>query len=267
MRVAVLQHLPQYLAVDANLDAVDRMLSGIDADLVVLPEFFATGYFFHSTEDARSVAEALPGGRTTDRMIDWARRSGAVIVGGLVEICSDRLYNSAAIVGPEGPVGRYRKLHLYFEEKIHFEPGNLGLQVFDVTDRAGNAYRLGVMICFDWYYPEAARTLALAGADVIAHPANLVRRDCPRAMPVRALENHVFTATADRVGTESKSGETLSFIGQSRICSPRGEVLAELGTDETGVAVAEIDAADARARRITEHNDLFADRRVDAYIL
>ena len=141
----------------------------------------------------------------------------------------------------------------------------MGFPVFDVQDRAGQPYRLGVMVCFDWYFPEAARSLALGGADVVAHPSNLVRKDCPRSMPIRALENHVFTATANRIGEESNGQETLTFVGQSLICDPGGEVLAQAGRDETAWVVAEVDPTDARDRQITAHNHLLHDRRPEAY--
>ncbi len=267
MNVSVLQYSPEYLAVERNLNCVEGMLVEADTDLLVLPELFATGYFFRSTEDVRSVAEPVPDGPTTARLQEWARQLGCVIVAGLPELCSNKLFNSAAVVGPEGLVGRYRKLHLYYQEKLHFSPGNCGVPVFDVTDRAGTSYRLGVMICFDWYYPETARSLALGGADLIAHPSNLVRRDCPRAMPVRALENHVFTVTANRVGSEMSDGETLEFIGQSLICSPDGDVLAAMDRERAGIATASVDPLVSRSRTVTPHNDLFLDRRTDAYVL
>ena len=97
------------------------------------------------------------------------------------------------------------------------------------------------MICFDWFFPESTRTLALGGADVIAHPSNLVLPHCPEAMPIRALENGVFTATANRIGTESNGRESLTFIGRSRICSPRAEVLAEATPTDATTIRAEID--------------------------
>lgn len=265
MNVAYLQYEPAYLDVEANLDRVDALLEGLDADLVVLPELFASGYYFRSPEDARSVAEPVPGGPTTRRVEAWSTRSGAVFVAGLPEQAGDALYNSAIVATPDGYLGTYRKVHLYFEEKIHFAPGDSGLRVFEVTDRAGVAYRLGVMICYDWYYPESARTLALRGADLIAHPSNLVRPNCPRAMPIRALENHVYTVTANRIGTEHSGGESLTFIGQSEICSPTGEILQRAAVDEEELGVVALDPLTARDRRTTAHNDLFADRRPDLY--
>jgi predicted amidohydrolase len=199
-----------------------------------------------------------------------ARATGTTLVAGLAERDAEgRLFNSAVVVAPGGLVATYRKVHLYFEEKQHFAPGDLGFPVVRATARDGTAYRLGVMICFDWYYPEAARTLALKGADVIAHPANLVRPDCPRAMPIRALENHVFAVTANRTGREVKGGATegpaLAFTGQSQVCSPRGEVLLRAPRTGDHVGVVAFDPAEARDRRLTPHNDLLADRRPEHY--
>ena len=131
--------------------------------------------------------------------------------------------------------------------------------------RDGTPYRLGVMVCFDWYFPEAARTLALRGADVIAHPSNLVLPHCPDSMPIRARENHVFAITANRHGQEQKEGETLTFIGMSEVCAPSGTILqrAEQSSDEIGVV--EFDPHEARDRDLNDHNDVLADRRPDVY--
>jgi predicted amidohydrolase len=263
--IQLIQHNPAYLQPSNNLDRIEGLVPSLDADLVVLPELFATGYFFRTTADAESVAESVPGGRTVARLEQWARATGATFVAGMVERDGPRLYNSAVVVTPRGWLGTYRKVHLFYQEKLHFQPGNLGFPVWTVTDRAGKAYRLGVMICFDWYFPEAARSLALGGADVIAHPSNLVRQDCPRSMPIRALENHVFTATANRIGSETNGDEHLTFIGRSLLCDPRGQVLASAGPDEEVVIGAEVDPFEARNRRITALNDLFDDRRPDTY--
>ncbi|MDX1741720.1 MAG: nitrilase-related carbon-nitrogen hydrolase [Rhodothermales bacterium] len=267
MRISALQYDPVYLDVSRNLDSVEEIIESLQTDLLVLPEFFATGYFFRSTEDVRSVAEPIPNGPTADRLTAWADRIGGTIVAGLPELDGPTVYNSAVVVNNSGVIGKYRKVHLFYEEKLHFRPGDLGLPVFDVVNRDLSEYRLGLMICFDWYYPEAARTLALAGADVIAHPSNLVRKDCPRAMPIRALENHVFTVTANRTGREVRDDESLTFIGQSLICGPEGEVLGQLGPEESGLLHVEINPATAANRQITKHNDLFVDRRPDSYRL
>lgn len=265
MIVKYLQYAPTYLKGEQNLSRVEELLSGIDADLIVLPELFQSGYFFQSAADLRSVAEPVPGGVTTQRVREWARQSGAVIVAGLAEEEGGNVYNSAVLVRPDGTTETYRKVHLFYEETTLFTPGDLGFGVFDVETRAGTPYRLGVMVCFDWYFPEAARTLALEGADVIAHPSNLVLPHCPDSMPVRARENHVFTVTANRYGREEKEGETLSFIGMSEICGPNGEILDRAGREETTVRGVEIDPHDARDRKINRFNDTLGDRRPDTY--
>ena len=265
MNAAFLQYAPFYLQVQANLDRVEALLQSTDADLIVLPEFFASGYFFKSKGDLAQVAEAVPGGPTTRRLVQWAAATGAVFVAGLPERDGDRLYNSAVVVTPEGYLGTYRKIHLFYQETLYFEPGDLGFRVFDIAARDGTAYRLGVMVCFDWIFPESARSLALQGADVIAHPANLVLPHCPRAMPIRALENHVFTITANRYGQESNRGELLTFIGQSKICDPGGTTLLQASEDEDVVGIFEIDPTSARDRQITKYNHLFDDRRVETY--
>lgn len=265
MTLACLQTEPQLGKTAQNLDAVEPAVRGADADLVVLSELFASGYFFESTDQVAALAEPIPSGPTTQRLIAWAAATGSVIVAGLPERDGDHLYNSAVVVTKDGCLGIYRKAHLYYEETLHFTPGTDGFPIWTVTDRNRKSYRLGVMICFDWFFPESARSLALNGADVIAHPSNLVLPHCPSAMPIRALENGVFTATANRVGTESNGSETLSFIGQSVICSPSAEVLAKAPEQGAATIRAEIDPRQARETALNPYNDRRRDRRVELY--
>lgn len=250
---------------DANAASVASGVRAADADLVVLPELAYTGYFFDSTEQARALAEPVASGRTVAHLTELAADTRATLVAGLVERDGETLYNSAVVVTPNGLLGTYRKTHLYYEETDHFAPGDTGFQVWTVTDRQGRPYRLGVMICFDWFFPEAARALALGGADVIAHPSNLVMPHCPSAMPFRALENGVFTATANRTGSESNGRESLRFVGQSLLCSPRAEVLAQAPDHGDAVIRAEIDPGEARSKRLNAYNDRWDDRRPELY--
>lgn len=265
MTVACVQTSPTLGEPAHNLDATEPAVLGADADLVVLPELFASGYFFESTEQAAALAEPVPSGPTVRRLKAWAAQTGATIVAGLPERDGDTLYNSAAVVAPNGWLGTYRKTHLFYEETTHFASGADGFQVWTVTDRRRQSYRLGVMVCFDWFFPESARTLALEGADIIAHPSNLVLPHCPTAMPIRALENGVFTATANRVGSESNGRETLRFIGQSRICSPTAEVLATATEVDAMTIRAALDPRDARTTALNPYNDRLGDRRPELY--
>lgn len=265
MKAAFVQFAPVLGDRRHNLERAEALVRGADADLIVLPELFSTGYFFRNPGELEGLAEPLPGGPTADALQRWAAESGAVIVAGIAEEEGGRYFNSALTVTPSGETYVYRKVHLFYQEKNVFEPGDRGFSVVEVADRAGAGYRLGVMICFDWYFPEAARSLAVQGADVIAHPSNLVRKDCPRAMPIRALENHVFTITANRTGRETKGAETLQFIGQSLICDPMGEVLVSAGREDEMVGITAFTPGDARNRQINVHNHLLRDRRVEAY--
>jgi predicted amidohydrolase len=266
MKAAVLQFAPDYLAVDENRGRVERLLQSVEADLIVLPELFPSGYFFRSPQDLEQVAEPVPEGPTTQRLLDWSASLDATLVAGLAERDGSALYNSAVVTTPDGDTHRYRKVHLFYEETTLFTPGDLGFPVFDVDPGDGPSYRLGVMVCFDWYFPEAARSLALRGADVIAHPSNLVLPHCPDSMPIRARENHVYTLTANRHGTEQKGDETLTFIGMSEICGPDGDILARAGREETTVETAVLDLAAGRDTAINRYNDVLDDRRPQSYV-
>jgi len=180
MQIGFFQFAPRFGEVSHNLDRVAETLDQADADLIVLPELFASGYQFVSQEEALALSEPVPDGATTRRLIDLAKRRHMVIVAGLPERAGEVCYNSAVVVGPSGLIGCYRKTHLFFEETLFFTPGDTGFQVWDI-----GLAKIGVMICFDWYYPEAARTLALKGAEIICHPSNLILPNCPDSMPVR----------------------------------------------------------------------------------
>ena len=263
MKVGFVQNDPLFGEVSNNLDHVVCTLAKETADLFVLPELFTTGYQFTSREEARELAETIPGGMTTQSLVSLAKKINSVIVAGIAEREGDLVYNSALIAGPNGYIGKYRKAHLFDSEKGIFQPGNTPLEVFDV----GFA-RVGIMICFDWRFPETARTLALKGADIIAHPANLVLEHCPQAMITRSLENHIFIATADRVGCEERiPGESLKFMGQSQVVNPLGEILYRASLDREEVHVVEIDIELARNKCLNANNNIFQDRREDLYKL
>jgi len=234
------------------------MMETVDADLYVLPELFNTGYNFIDKNEAESLAETTSGA-TYQSMAGFAKKKSCYIVYGFAEK-ADCLYNSSAMLGPSGLVGMYRKIHLFDRENLFFAPGDLGFPVFDLPFG-----KIGMMICFDWMYPESARTLALRGAQLIAHPSNLVMPYCPDAMVTRCLENRIFAATANRIGEEARGTVTLKYIGKSEIVSYRGEILQRLGETATGVAVADVDLSLAANKRINEHNDLFNGRRPSFY--
>lgn len=254
LRVGVVQNRPKFLKTAANLKACLDLMGPREADLWVLPELFASGYAFRTRREAARCAERADG-PLASLLRAYAAKRGCAIVAGFPEKSGRRLYNSALLVAP-GKARVYRKTHVFGGEKRWFSPGDTGFWVETVKGAA-----VGVMICFDWLFPESARTLALKGAEVIAHPANLVLPWGPDGMKVRSLENRVFSATADRVGAE----RGLRFIGQSQVVSPNGSLLLRLGHDEARAAVVAIDAWTARDKKVHPASDLLADRRPALY--
>ncbi|MBI2880129.1 MAG: acyltransferase [Candidatus Tectomicrobia bacterium] len=261
MRVGFYQFAPAFGDAAGNLAEVREALARMEADLIVLPELCNTGYQFVSEEEARGLAEPIPGGPTCEALAVLARERRAHIVAGVAERDGEGVYNSCVLAGPEGYVGKYRKLHLFYEEKRWFRPGEEPPPVFD----AGGV-KLGLMICFDWIFPETARMLALQGADVICHPANLVFTLCHQAMVVRCIENRVFAVTCNRTGRDArKPGETLTYTGGSQVVDPRGKVLARAGAEGEEGCVVEIAPERARDKDFNEYNNLVRDRRVEVY--
>jgi predicted amidohydrolase len=260
MKVGLFQFAPLRGRPDENAASLESALRSAECDLLVAPELATSGYLYLDRAELDSVAESVPDGPTSSRLLRACRETGRSIVFGLPERDGDKLYNSAALLTPDGCAALYRKAHLFDTETLVFDRAGASK---DLADVAGA--KVGLMICFDWRFPEVARLLALRGAEVIAHPSNLVLPYCQDAMITRALENRVFAATTNRFGTESVQGTTITFTGRSQIVSPRGERLVSMGVNEEGVRIATIDPAEARDKRGTSRNDLFADRRVDLW--
>lgn len=260
-RIGFAQFEPVFGQVDKNLAAIERGAAIADgADLLVFPELATTGYEFKSPEESLSLAEPFGEGPLSRLALSLAKRHAMTLVIGYAERAGDRAYNSALLATPSGELHNYRKLHLYNREKLWFSPGDAPPPVIDTP-----AGRVGIMICFDWFFPETARLLSLAGADIIAHPSNLVMPYCQRAMYARSVENRVFTITANRIGTEDRAGRSLTFTGASQIVDPQGNVLAQAPTDAEYSIFVQADLSLARNKRLNEQNDLFKDRRTEVY--
>ena len=263
MKISALQFAPRLLDKEYNLKKMKQLLSVLKTDLVVLPELCNSGYVFANKEEVFSVAEEAGKGETYFALSEIASCNNCNIVYGYPELDGNNLYNSCMLIMPDGRFYNYRKTHLFNREKLFFSPGDTGFQVFTIL----NGVKIGMMICFDWQFPEAARTLALLGAQIICHPANLVLPWCQQAMKTRCLENRVFAVTANRIGTELNAGETVSFTGQSQILNTRGEVLSSLSVSEERTITVEINPEEANDKTVTERNDAFKDRRPEFYKL
>ncbi len=261
-RIGYVQLYPEFGRKEKNVErSVEMIKSAREPDVIVLPELSNTGYNFTSREEVLKLAEPLYEGESVKAWLKAAEEQGAVVVAGFAELADDgRIYNSAAICLPDGAVAVYRKTHLFYREKLYFTPGDLGFPVFE----AGKL-KIGVIICYDWIFPEACRVLALRGADVICHPANLILPYAQKVMLARSIENRVFTITANRIGVEDRGGLRLEFTGMSQVASPKMEVLASSPKDIEDVKVVEADLTLARDKKITELNDIFDDRRPQFY--
>ena len=260
MQIGVVQTAPVFGDKAANRKEIEILTAKQRADLWIMPELALTGYECLDREEARTLGERIPDGESCAWLGEFCASRGCYAVMGLAERDNMHVYNSAVLMGPHGLVGRYRKIHLFDREKELFDSGNLPLPVLEV-----GTVRVGLMICFDWRFPESARTLTLRGAQIIAHPSNLVMPFCQRAMVTRSLENGVFIVTANRVGTEHRAGRKLTFTGGSQVVAPDGEVIASLSLAEHGTIVVEVSPSKADNKHVTMWNDLLADRRPEFY--
>ena len=260
MIVGFYQFAPRRGDPEWNRARLTQALRAAPLDLLVCPELATTGYLFLDRRELAALSEPVPAGPTCTGLAAVVRETGRSIVFGIAERDGERIYNAAVLLSPDGGAVCYRKAHLFDTETEVFDRAGASPRHGMVADA-----RVGLMVCFDWRFPEMARLLALEGADLIAHPANLVHPYCQDAMITRSLENRVFTVTASRTGSESVSGVALDFAGRSQIVSPRGERLAAADATEECVRTVEIDIAEARDKRVTARNDLFGDRRPDLY--
>ena len=259
--LSFLQFKPIFGDVQGILDQIRKLAPRAKHGIIVLPELFNTGYTFTSKEEAAELAEGVPEGETCATLTALSKKMGSTIIAGFAEKFDSKIYNSAMVVSHGKFLGVYRKAHLFYKEKLWFTPGKTGFPVFNTKDG-----KVGVMICFDWIYPEAARILALNGADVIAHPSNLVLPGlAQRGMRIRSLENRIFTITANRVGIEKRGEDKFRFTGRSQIVSPKMKILATANATETAVKSVEVDLSQARNKMITKLNNLLKGRRVDLY--
>jgi predicted amidohydrolase len=263
MNVAALQFDPLLGDVEGNIARLADLAAETSADLLVIPELASTGYSFSAREPLADLAEEPERGPFCGWMRELSASRGMVVVGGFAERDpSGRLYNSALVALPDGAYRVYRKTHLFYKERLVFEPGDSGFFVCH-----WNGVAIGAMICYDWRFPEATRTLALRGAEVIAHPSNLVAAASlwRPTMRTRAVENKVIIATANRFGNELLDGEPLRFTGESQIVSYNGAVLADATATEAVVLRAEADPEGTRRKSFNPFNDIFADRRPELY--
>ena len=237
------------------------------AQLIVLPELCNSGYVFNNREEAYALSETVPEGESVKEWERLAREKQVYIVAGINERDGSNLYNSAVLIGPDGHIGTYRKVHLWDKEKLFFEPGNKGISVFNTP-----IGRIGILICYDVWFPEAHRLCSIQGAEIIAVPTNWVpmpeqnENDIPMAVYLcmaNAHSNGVFIAAANRIGEERGQ----PFLGHSVIIGPNGRPMGDIAPkNKEEIIIQACDLTKApHARSLSQLNHVLNDRREDLY--
>lgn len=267
MKIAAVQIDITLRQVETNLAKIERRLqesAAEGASLVVFPECAVTGYCYKHVNEALAYTDTIPG-QTTERLGETCAEAGVFAVVGMLERDGRAVYNACVLVGPDGLVGKYRKIHLPgLGVDKHVAPGDAGWQVFPAAEA-----NVGMHICYDAAFPESARSMALDGADILALPTNFppgAECLCAHVLPARAMENCVYLIAANRVGTE----RGFTFLGESKICGPDGEILAVAPADEEAIIYADLNldrAHDKRRVRVPGEHEIhrFADRRPQMY--
>ncbi|NHK32127.1 MAG: acyltransferase [Asgard group archaeon] len=261
MKIGFIQFSPIFGEKEKNISkSVELITKGADADLLVLPELCNTGYLFIDKSELKRLGEEVQNGLTIKAWRKIAEETDTYLVAGFCEKKNNAFYNSAVLIAPDGYMDTYQKIHLFNTEKNFFQAGNGPLKVYDI----GKA-KIGIIVCFDWIFPEITRILALNGAEIICHPANLVLPFAQKTMLARSIENRVFTITSNRIGQDNRPNNSLTFTGLSQITSPKMEQLLSASKDKEEIGIIEIDPSLAQNKMVTSNNHIFQDRRIDLY--
>ncbi|RLD56850.1 MAG: carbon-nitrogen hydrolase [Bacteroidetes bacterium] len=257
MKAGFIQFSPVLGDLKSNMENLSRLIDrAAKADLVVIPELANSGYNFKNREQAFNLAEEAENSEFINFLVEKAREFNLHIVSGFNEKEGKKLFNTSVLVNPNGIIGKYRKIHLFMNEFDIFEKGNLGLPVFDL-----GFCKMGMLVCFDWIFPEVWRILALKGADLICHPSNLVLPYAQQAVPVHGMINKYFIVTANRYGTE----RGVTFSGNSFISNPIGQTLVSAKANDDSVEIVEMDISKSRNKMITDRNHALNDRFPQEY--
>jgi predicted amidohydrolase len=260
--LSLVQNSPLFKNKPENLHTMWNDIQRCDSELIVFPELATTGYFFTSKKELASLSEPAHG-MTFRFLKDVSERRKQHYIVGFIEEYKGRFYNSIMLVsyGRKDPIV-YRKTHLFYKETLCFSPGNTGFVVHKIPSLDCT---VGLMICYDWRFPESARTLGLMGSDLIVCPSNLITNLWGKVMPARAIENKVYFAVANRIGTETANEETIRFTGNSAIYSYEGDELAKAPEAEHAIITTTITPQLTRDKSFNAINDIITDRRPSMY--
>lgn len=255
MKIGLVQFAPLVGDSMSNLQKIDKLLSGVEADLFVLPEMGTTGYPTSSHEELISKSESIDG-NIVRVLTEIANKNNCCIIVGMPEIIGDSIYNTSVVVGPNGLIAKHQKSHLFMDEVEHFAPGTTQPTLFE-----WQGAKIGLGICYDYMFPEFWRKLGLAGANLFCNTANFVYDYGFQVMKVRSIENGVFSITVNRIGTDAG----INYKGGSEIVDNKGNILFKASNSEEQVYVVDIDLKQSKNKVWNKINDLYKDRRLDLY--
>jgi predicted amidohydrolase len=262
MRVSLVQFRPKLFDIKFNVQKAINMVKNTEEDLIIFPELAFTGYAYRDIKEIEETSETAgnENAYSINTFKTFANKYSKNIIFGFNEKHEGKYYNSSIFIKSDGSYSIYRKIHLFNREKLFFTPGNSG---FFVEDFKG--YKIGMAICFDWIFPESFRTLSILGADLIAHPSNLVMPYCQEANKIRSLENKIFIATSNRWGVEKNKDIKYQFTGMSQITDPKGNIIERYEEERDIVKTFELKLEDSRNKNINDFNNIMEDRKKEFY--
>lgn len=268
MKISVVQFKPEFGEISVNIEFLKNIIEANDSEIIIFPELCLSGYDFKSKNEALELSQSANSEVLQEFQHISSTQEKIINFGFAEKIHQYRknfLFNASILINPDPELTSiYRKVHLFFREKFIFDEGYKGYSVVRDKKRDIN---IGQMICYDWRFPEAARSLALKGADLITCPSNLVTNVWHIATPARALENKVYFAVANRIGSEQRNSKELYFNGMSKIYNYNGSELASASQTEKEIITAEIEPSKTRKKSFNDFNDIFRDRRSSQYYL
>lgn len=262
MKLSIVQFKPILFEIKENVERGLKLIENTEDDLIIFPELAFTGYAYKHRKEIINTGENVndENSYSISNIRNFAIKKNKNIIYGFNEKDGDKYFNSSIFIKSDGSFSVYRKIHLFYREKLFFEPGKNDFFVEDFKD-----YKIGMAICYDWIYPEAFRTLSILGADLIAHPSNLVLPYCQEANKIRSLENRIFIATANRWGKEKNQDIEYNFTGISQLTNPKGEIIERFEKKGDFVKTFDIDLTKSRNKNINEYNNIFEDRKKEFY--
>ncbi len=249
MIVGTLQYDVQYYKQRENLAIIENYLQTNHLDLLVLPELCTTGILFQYKEDIAAMAEQIPYGETTGTFIKLAITHQTAIIATILEKENETYFVTSVVVDKNGYVGKQRKRHLTKGESGIFSPADR-VRIFEIC-----GIKVGVIICFDVWFPETCRELILQGAQIICHPANIMSATSMDIVRLRAIENNTPIICSNRIGRETKGDIVWSFLGESKIIDSNGNIVAEAGTGEELIKH-DFDFKNQRKKSLNDCDDL-----------